>query len=83
MGDILFVDAYHKLRMDDRKLQLSNTLVQALMGKCINAEWMISLSVVMGDSPAQINQMVDFLVIDKISSYKAIIRRPTLSAIWQ
>ena len=34
-----------------------------------------------GQCPAQIIQMVDFLLIDQPSAYNVIIRRPTLNAI--
>lgn len=50
-------------------------------GECIQAEGVITLLVTIGMTPHQICKMVDFLVIDKHSSYNAIIGRPTPNAI--
>ena len=40
----------------------------------------ISLSVVVGSYPQQINKEANFLVVDCSSSYNAIIRQPTLNS---
>ena len=47
----------------------------------VYAEGVIQLPVTFGIRPAQVTQMVDFLLVNQPSTYNAIIGRPTLNAL--
>ena len=61
--------------------RLIKTPLYGFGGERVYAEGAIQLPVTFGIHPAQVTQMVDFLLVDQPSVYNAIIGRPTLNAL--
>ena len=51
----------------------AKTLVYDFSGEQVEAEGMITLPVTMGEAPAQLLRMINFLMVDHQSIYNAII----------
>ena len=81
LSDVLFTDAYRKLKIDSGRLSLIRTPLYGFFGECFQAEGMITLPVMIGTTHHQIRRMIDFLVVDKHSLYNSIIGGSTLNAI--
>ena len=68
------------MRVGKELLRPINVLLIGLKGMKVLPMGTISLPVVVGFYPQQINREVNFLVVDCLSLYNAIIRRPTLNS---
>ncbi|XP_040987650.1 uncharacterized protein LOC121235367 [Juglans microcarpa x Juglans regia] len=77
-ADILFWDAFSRLGINPDKLQPSPSLLKGFSGKAILPMGAITLPVMAGQGTHTIS-MTDFLVVKALSSYNAILGRPTIN----
>ena len=79
--DILYYLAFQQMRVSKEFLRLVNVHLIGFGGMKILSVDIISLPVVVGSYPRQINKEVNFLVVDCSSSYNAIIGQPSLNSL--
>ena len=79
--DILFVSAFHQMNVGGVTTRPIKTPLYGFGGERVYAEGAIQLPVTFGQRPAQVTQMVDFLLVNQPSAYNTIIGRPTLNAL--
>ena len=79
-ANILYYLAFQQMRINKELLRPMNVSLIGFGGMKVLPVGMISLLVVVGSYPRQINKEVNFLVVDCSSLYNAIIRRPTLNS---
>ena len=79
-ADILYYLAFQHIRLGQDKLRPMNSLLVGFGGMKVQPVGTISLSVIVGAYPRQITKDVNFLMVDCLSSYNAIIERPTLNS---
>ena len=77
--DILNYPAFYQMRINKELLRPVNVPLIGFGGMKVLPVGTISLLVVVGSYPWQINKEMNFLVVDCSSSYNAIIGRPTLN----
>ena len=78
--DILYYLAFQQMRVSKEFLRLVNVHLIGFGGMKILSVDIISLPVVVGSYPRQINKEENFLVVYCSSLYNAIIGRPTLNS---
>ncbi|RRT63122.1 hypothetical protein B296_00000877 [Ensete ventricosum] len=76
--DILYLDAFHKLRMTNRDLAPMTSTLTGFTGDAITPVGVVTL-VIFGDEPRTKTLMVQFMVVDLPSAYSVIIGAPTLN----
>ncbi|RZR91523.1 hypothetical protein BHM03_00019643 [Ensete ventricosum] len=74
-GDILYLDAFHKLRMTNRDL---TPMTSTLIGFTAPAD-VVTLAITFGNELRTKTLMIHFMVVDLPSAYNVIIGRPTLN----
>ena len=79
--DILFLVAIRQLHIGGVYMAQVKTPLYGFKGDSIYTEGMIVLPTTFGETPTQANRIIEFLVVDKPSTYNAIIGRPTLNAL--
>ena len=79
-ADILYYPAFQQMRINKELLRLVNVPLIGFGGMKILPIDTISLLVVVGSYPQQINKEVNFLVVDCSFLYNVIIGRPTLNS---
>ena len=79
-ADILYYPAFHQMNLGRDQLRPVNSSLVGFGGMKVQPVGTISLPVVVGAYPQQITKSLDFLVVDCLSSYNAIIGRPTLNS---
>ena len=80
LADILYYPAFQQMRIGRDQLRLVNSPPVGFSGMKVQPVGTISLPVVVGTYLQQITKNVNFLVVDCLSSYNAIIGRPTLNS---
>ena len=78
--DILYYPTFQQMRINKELLRPVNVPLIGFRGMKTLLVGSISLLVVVGSYPQQINKEVNFLVVDCSSSYNAIIGQPTLNS---
>ena len=78
--NILYYPAFQQVRINKELLRLVNVPLIGFGGIKVLPSGTISLPIVVGSYPRQINKEVNFLVVDCSSSYNAIIGRLTLNS---
>ena len=78
--NILYYPAFQQVRINKELLRLVNVPLIRFGGIKVLPSGTISLPIVVGSYPRQINKEVNFLVVDCSSSYSAIIGRLTLNS---
>ena len=68
------------MRIDKERLILMNAPLVGFGGTRVFPLGAVTLSVMVGDYPQQITKDITFLVVDYLSAYNAILRRPTLNS---
>ena len=79
-ANILYYPAFQKMRLGRDQLHPINSPLVGFGGTKVQPVGTITLSVVVGAYPQQVTRDVNFLVVDCLSSYNAIIGRPTLNS---
>ena len=79
-ADILYYPAFQQMKVSKELLRPMNVPLIEFGGMKVLLVGIISLPVVVGSYPRQINKEVNFLVVDCLSLYNAIIGRPTLNS---
>ena len=79
-ADILYYPAFHQMRIDRERLTPTNAPLVGFGGTKVFPLGAITLAVMAGDYPQQITKEVTFLVVDYLSTYNAILGRPTLNS---
>ena len=80
LADILYYPAFQQIRINKELLHPVNVPLIGIGGMKVLLVGTISLPIVVGSYPRQINKEVNFLVVDRSSSYNAIIGRQTLNS---
>ena len=78
--NILYYPAFQQVRINKELLRLVNVPLIRFGGIKVLPLGTISLPIVVGSYPRQINKEVNFLIVDCLSSYNAIIGRLTLNS---
>ena len=78
--DILYYPAFQKIRVSKELLHPTNVPLIGFGGMKVLPVGIISLPVMVGSYPRQINKEVNFLVVNCSTSYNVIIGRPTLNS---
>ncbi|KAK6145245.1 hypothetical protein DH2020_022065 [Rehmannia glutinosa] len=78
-ADILFYDAFEKMRIGRELLKLVKTPLVGFTGEAVEPEGIITLPLTAGERPQQTTVMIDFLVVWVPSSYNVILGRPGLN----
>ena len=78
--DILYYPAFQHMRIDREQSIPINAHFIGFGGKRVFPLGAVTLSVTVGNYPRQIIKDVTFLVVDCLSAYNAILRRPTLNS---
>ena len=79
-ADILYYPAFQQMKLGREELHPVNPSLVGFGGMKVQLVGTISLPVVMGAYPQQITKSVNFFMVDCLSSYNAIIGRPTLNS---
>ena len=79
-ANILYYPTFQQMRINKELLHPVNVPLIGFGGMKVLLVGIISLPVEVGSYPRQINKKVNFLVVDCLSSYNAIIGRPTLNS---
>ncbi|GMN60600.1 hypothetical protein TIFTF001_029691 [Ficus carica] len=79
--DIMFMDAFSRLKIESAALTPARTPLYRFSGECVRTAGTVSLLVTIGDGPERVTRMVEFIIVDRPSVYNAILGRPTLNAI--
>ena len=77
---ILYYPAFQQIRLGRDQLRPVNTPLVGFGGMKVQPVGTVTLPVVVGAYPQQVSKDVNFLVVDCLSSYNAIIGRPTLNS---
>ncbi|GAV66156.1 hypothetical protein CFOL_v3_09666, partial [Cephalotus follicularis] len=77
--DILYKHAFDQLRIPADQLRPVKNPLVGFTGEMVHPLESINLSVVAGTAPYQTQVQMTFLVVDTLSPYNAIIRRPGLN----
>ncbi|KAK3041143.1 hypothetical protein RJ639_027595 [Escallonia herrerae] len=77
--EILFHDAFEKMNIPTDRLQKMDTPLYGFSNHPVAAEGIIALPVAIGTPSAQVNFMLDFVVVKVPSAYNAILGRPALN----
>ncbi|RZR81106.1 hypothetical protein BHM03_00007266 [Ensete ventricosum] len=77
--DILYLDAFHKLRMTNRDLTPMTSTLTGFTGDAITPVGVVTLLVTFGGEPRTKTLMVHFMVVDLPSAYNVIIGQSTLN----
>ena len=80
LADILYYSTFQQMMIDKGRLILTNAPFVGFGGSWVFPLGMVTLSIIVGDYPQQITKDVTFLVVDCLSAYSAILRRPTLNS---
>ena len=79
--DILFKGALEKLNLKNSFYNSYTTPLYGFTGDSLMPIISKILLVIIGEPPLQLNTMTDFVVVDTLSAYNAILGRPILSRI--
>ena len=80
-ADIMFMDAFARLKIEGAVLTPAQTPLYGFSGECVRAAGTVNLPVTIGDGLERVTRMVEFIVVDRPSVYNVILGRPTLNAI--
>ena len=78
-ANILYYPTFQQTRLGRDQLRLVNSPLVGFGGIKVQLVGTITLPVVVGVYPQQIVKEVNFLIVDYLSSYNAIIGRPVLN----
>ncbi|XP_023886333.1 uncharacterized protein LOC111998468 [Quercus suber] len=78
--DILYYPTFLQIKIKNKLLCLVNVSFIGFGGMKVLPVGIISLLVIVSSDPRQMNKEVNFLVVDYLSSYNAIIGQPTLNS---
>lgn len=81
-ADILVCSAFDRMRIQGVSLRLCHTLLHGFMGGALPSPGAVTLPVTFEEEPIHVTRMVDFLVVDYLSSYNMILGGSTLYALW-
>ncbi|GMN46311.1 hypothetical protein TIFTF001_015481 [Ficus carica] len=79
--DIMFMDAFLRLKIEGAALTPARTPLYGFSGECVQAAGTVSFPVTIGDGPERVTRMIEFIVVDLPSVYNVILGKPTLNAI--
>ena len=79
-ANILYYPAFQQMRINRERLIPTNASLVGFGGTRVFPLGTITISVMAGDYPQQITRDVTFLVVNCLSAYNAILKRPTLNS---
>lgn len=77
--DVLTLEVFNKMRLDSGQLINCATSLVGFGAEKVELEGSIKLPVTFGEDPRTIVKMVNFLVVNCLSSYNVILGRPTFT----
>ena len=77
--DIIYLPAFQQLKLDPKRLRPFESPLVSFSGDRVYPRGIVTLTVTVGTQSRQLTRQLDFLVVDCLSSYNAIIGRPTLN----
>ena len=78
-ADIIYLPAFQQLRLDPKRLRPFESPFISFSGDRVYPRGIVTLTVTVGTQLRQLTRQLDFLVVNCLSSYNVIIRRPTLN----
>ena len=78
-ADIIYLPAFQQLKLDPKILRPFESPLVSFSGDRFYPRGIVTLTVIVGTQPRQLTRQLDFLVVDRPSSYNVIIGRPTLN----
>ena len=79
-ADIIYLPAFQQLKLDEKRLRPFESSLVSFSGDRVYPKGIITLTITVGTHLRQLTRQLDFLVVDCLSSYNVIIRRPTLNS---
>ncbi|GMN46038.1 hypothetical protein TIFTF001_015224 [Ficus carica] len=79
--DILFMDAFTRLKIEGVVLTPTRTLLYGFVGEYVQAAGTVCLPITVENGPERATRMVEFIVVDRSTVYNIILGRPTLNAL--
>ena len=79
--DIIFAPAFDKMGIGREKLEPVSTHMRGFFGEKVLPLGSIQLVLTLRDPPCQATTVVNFLIVDALSSYNMLLGRPSLNAI--
>ena len=79
-ADIIYLPAFQQLKLDEKRLRPFESSLVSFSGDRVYPKGIITLTITVGTHLRQLTCQLDFLVVDCLSSYNVIIRRPTLNS---
>ena len=78
-ADILYLPAYQQMRLDKDKLRPMDAPLMGFTGDKVCLVGIITLPITVSTHPKTVSKTVDFLIVNCLSTYNAIIGRPSLN----
>ena len=75
----MYMTAFQQMKLDPKRLKPFGSLLVSFSGDRVYPKDIISLQITAKTYLAQVMRMVDFLIVDRPSSYNVILGRPTLN----
>ena len=79
--DILYVDVYKRMGLDENALSPATSLLYGFIGDHVIPKRTAKLAITVGEHPRTSIVIANFLVVDYLSAINEIIRRPLLKAL--
>ena len=79
--DILYYQAFQKMGLKNNNLRPSPNPVYDFTGDSVTPMGVVTLPMTVREYPKQSYVMVDFMVIDQLSTFNAVLGRPSLRAL--
>ena len=80
LANILYYPAFQQMRINREQMVSINASFVGFEGTRVFLLGIVTLTLTVGDYPQQITKVVTFLMVDYLSVYNAILRRPTLNS---
>ena len=80
-ADILFYDAFSKISISDSRMGLMNSPLVGFTGDIVPVEGIITLQVMTDQYPKQFRVQVNFLMVQVLFAYNAILNQPGLNVL--
>ncbi|XP_059451058.1 uncharacterized protein LOC132181846 [Corylus avellana] len=78
-ADVLYCPVFKQMGIDRERIKPFSSPLVGFAGEQVQPIGLISLPITIGTAPKQKTVMVDFLVIDRLGAYNAILGRPALN----
>ena len=77
--DVMYMTAFQQMKLDPKCLKLFESPLVSFNGDHVYLKGIISLQIIVGTYPVQVTRMVNFLIINCLSSYNVILGQQTFN----